>query len=231
VERYWDNRSSEKPGKKEVESRRQIFLVVNPKETALFYLMGVNHIAQSKKPGEALTPDQLSFRNNLRALIQKVGPVLVAEEDSEWALSERNEESIAKEIAKGKAEHRFCDPNNDQRKAMGYKTRRDLKLEIFKSSWDNLSDEEMDARGGAIELSKYFPLRERFWLKCIESFKDKDVIFVCGEAHVDRFKDLLESESIPCAIAVRGIGVTEKDRHDMKIAEDYLAQHPDVTDD
>ncbi len=56
-----------------------------PKETALFHLMGVNHIAQSKEFGADPTPDQLSFRDNLVDLMKKVRPVLIAESALHWS--------------------------------------------------------------------------------------------------------------------------------------------------
>ena len=47
----------------------------------------------------------------------------MAEEDSEEALAEQHQISIAKGIADEKGiEHRFCDPTQQEREAMGYKS-------------------------------------------------------------------------------------------------------------
>jgi hypothetical protein len=70
--------------------------------------------------------------------------------------------------AKG-IEHRFCDPDSSERKALG--------IEV-----DPRKETEADWRK-----------REQVWLSRIADCKDRRVLFVCGDNHYDAFAELLES--------------------------------------
>ena len=113
------------------------------------------------------------------------------------------------------------------RNETGYKDRQTLELEIFMYSWEPLSDEETSARAGAIEILRYFPVREQFWLEQLEDVLREDVVFICGDYHVDRIKPLLNNKGIEYQEVIRGLGVTDEDRQQVRIAEEYLEAHKD----
>ncbi len=101
--------------------------------------------------------------------------------------------------------------------------------ELFKSSesWE-LSNEEMDAKAGAIEMAQYFPIRERFWLEQLANRLDSEVVFVCGDAHIDGFVRLLNARKIPSRIVDRAIGVNDEDKYTVENARKYLDKHPEL---
>lgn len=56
----------------------------------------------------------------------------------------------------------------------------------------------------------------------------KNVLFVCGQAHIESFAQLLNSRGIETSVLAQRIGVNaEEDRLTM-LARDYLAAHPEV---
>jgi hypothetical protein len=98
----------------------------------MLYLIGLAHRAQSRKPDLETTEAQQAFERCLRRTIEEVRLALIAEEDSEEALADRHEVSIARDIAnQNNIEHRFCDPTQEQRRAIGYRDGQSLELNIF----------------------------------------------------------------------------------------------------
>jgi hypothetical protein len=194
----------------------------------MLYLIGLNHRAQARTPESELTAEQLEFSDCLRRTIEEVRPSLIAEEDSEEALLKRSRISLAKELADEHGiEHRFCDPNEEQRRAMGYQDGSWLETQIFMGDREGLSHEEIFCRARAIEIGRYFPIRERFWLDRLYGCTDADVIFVCGDLHIEGFGNILESSGIPSSVVQRAIGLTEEDgRFDAALK--YLRAHPEL---
>jgi hypothetical protein len=163
----------------------------------MLHIIGLNHRAQARKPGAEFTEEQQTLAECLRHTIEGVRPAVIAEEDSEEALAKRGKASIVKEIAdEKKIEHRFCNPTEKQRKAIGYRDGQSLELELFMNDAEGLTNDEIFCRARAIEIGRYFPIRERFWLEQLDGCRDAHVVFVCGDLHVESFGRLLDSNSI-----------------------------------
>lgn len=195
----------------------------------MFYLIGVAHRAQAKTRGCELTEAQGAFAACLRHAVEEIRPDLIAEENSEEALATNRQTSIAKEVAdEAEIEHRLCDPNQEQRQAIGYVDGATMEMAMFMSNEGSLSDDEIRNKARAIEIARYFPLRERFWLDRLEDYCNRDVLFICGDAHVQTFARLLEREGTPCRVLERGIGVNDEDRLWFDQALQYLAGHPEL---
>jgi len=79
----------------------------------------------------------------------------------------------------------------------------------------------------ATEIARYFPLRERFWFDHLPPHRDRDGIFICGDAHVDTFGFLLTRERVEARALVRGLGLDERDRDHYRALQ-YLADHPEL---
>jgi hypothetical protein len=194
----------------------------------MIHLIGLAHRAQSWKPQSERTEAQEAFEHVLRRAIECWRPVLIAEEDSEEALADHQTASIAKEIAlQEKIEHRFCDPTQDERRAIGYRDRGSLALDISMSESADLSGDEINLKAQAIEIARYFPIREQFWLERIAGFRDGSVIFICGDGHIESFGRLLDCNGVPYRVAHRGIGLSDEDRWFEK-ARHYLMEHPEI---
>jgi hypothetical protein len=192
----------------------------------MLYLIGVAHRAQARKPNVGKTGAQHTFESYLRRTIQEVRPVFVAEEDNEEFLADRGELSIAAEVA-GEIgiEHRFCEPNKSQRSVIGSKNFTSIALDLAMA--ERLSDDELALKARAIEIARYFPLRERFWLERLGGCRSVVAVFVCGDIHIGSFGRLLETEGVEHAVLKRGIGVSEKDDPYYRAME-YLNEHPEL---
>lgn len=195
----------------------------------MLHIIGVAHRAQAQRYGAEQTEAQQTFTRCLSDLIQEVHPTFVAEEDSEEALAERNETSISRRIADAQGiEHRLCDPNRQQRREIGYRDGQELEIETFMQDDQGLSNHEIHLKARAIELGRYFPIRERFWLERLHGCRESDAIFVCGNAHIKTFTALLDAEGIQYRIVVHGIGVTAQENEDWHQIKEYLNAHPQL---
>jgi hypothetical protein len=196
----------------------------------MFYLIGVAHRAQQYEEWQTLDENQLRLVKAIRDSIERLSPSVIAEEHSLEALGQFY--SIAKRLAdEFRLEHRFCDPRSDERNRMGYKDRGQLEIEIFTHSWDVPPHDIICGRAGAIEIVIYFPMRERYWLQCLSDVLAQDVLFICGQAHIESFSQLLKSEEIDVTIVAERIGVNAEDDRLMTLARNYLAAHPDPAQD
>src|SRR5260370_20334070 len=131
----------------------------------MFYIIGVAHQVQFKQEGADDSEDQKQFCNALASAIERFKPALVGEEFSEHALKQQGAdyESLTKAVANSlRVEHRFCDPDADTRAKLKYREGTEIALEL--TSDRSLSNAEINDRGFAIEVAKYWPIREKFWL-------------------------------------------------------------------
>jgi hypothetical protein len=203
----------------------------------VFFIIGVAHHVQCAKEGVAESGDQKTFHAVLGDSIERFHPLVVAEELSEYVLSRASEEtgrkceSLAKMISElSEVEHRFCDPDSEARAQMDYKDGSQLIKDAPMEDDEGLSNEEINDRGFAIEVSKYWPRREQFWLHQLSDVLDKNLIFVCGDAHIESFRELLKRNDVDSIVVERHIGVTQNDDEFWNRVTSYLRAHPDLTD-
>lgn len=164
-------------------------------------------------------------------VIRDVGAEYVAEEYSEEAEKDSKRLTLTPRVAvENGAKHRFCDPTKEERKLIGYNIgQRELHLHISMHNPDwNISNDEARRKSWALDIGKYFERRERFWLDKIADLKEKTVVFVCGDAHVDTFGKRLEAAGWQVHVAARGIGVTNEDRSNVAEGLLYLKEHPEI---
>jgi hypothetical protein len=183
--------------------------------------------------GGTETDAQSEFRACLDSAIWTFFPTVVAEELSEYALREMSgargmpQESLTKKVADAAGfAHRFCDPDDKERKKMGYVEGSALTIDMIMRG--TFPDEEAKLRGSAIEVAKYWPRREQFWLDRLSDVVTKDVVFVCGDAHVERFQELLQKNGINSDVVGRHFGVTPYDDQKWADTKAYLAKHPEL---
>jgi len=55
---------------------------------------------------------------------------------------------------------------------------------------------------------KDIPLREQYWLNELKPVLQKDIIFVCGDSHIDSFVELMDSQKFVSRVIKRKIGMT-----------------------
>jgi hypothetical protein len=196
------------------------------------HLVSANHTtAQSSPSGKPENDVQRNYADTLAALIQKAGAQWVAEEYSAEAEEESKRLSLTPRIAtENGATHRFCDPTKQERKKIGYVGQQDphLYIAMHDDDW-NISNDEARRKSWALDIGKYFEVREHFWLDKIADLKEKAVIFVCGDAHIDTFARLLRSDGWEVHVAARGVGgITDEDLRNIAEGLQYLKEHPEI---
>lgn len=128
----------------------------------------------------------------------KESPDLIAEELNEDALRKwKALGSLARETAKHLGiRHLFCDPNLEERKALGIKCFKEIAQEL---GYGPVLTSAQSSEVEKIE-KKHWEKRERFWLgKLIKEQFDK-CIFLVGAGHIDRFSTLLTAHGFRSAI-------------------------------
>jgi hypothetical protein len=164
----------------------------------------------------------------LAKIVRDVGADWVAEEYSKEAEEESKRLSLTRGVAaETGAKHRFCDPPQGERRQIGYVGQQELHLYISMHDPDwNISNDEARRKSWTLDIGKYFERREKFWLDRIADLKERAVVFVCGEAHVDTFGKLLEGAGWELHVAARGIAITDADRRSVAEGLEYLEEHP-----
>ena len=196
----------------------------------MIYLIGSDHAAHASKDGSPHTEEQQKYAAVLRELTERLKPVLIAEEYSESAERENGTISITRTMYP--ALHRFCEPTDAERKAQGYLGPQDLQRLVMDhgKNRDTQTWDEAVANAWAICAGKYFVIRERMWIERIKHEVEQDLIFVCGEMHLNTFPTTLQNAGLKSEIMERGIGVTREKQALADAAFRFLAEHPDCID-
>jgi len=134
----------------------------------MIYLLGIDHQVQHQKQ----TRDSVVFAFYLSEKIKELNIKLIGEEWFQDLLKENGVATTAtQDVAqRNQVEHRFCDPNRNERSVIG---------------WRSKSDDSV---------------REKFWLEKIKDVTDQNVIFVCGADHLSSFSKLLTDTRYICEI-------------------------------
>jgi|CZKF01.1.fsa_nt_gi hypothetical protein len=167
----------------------------------MVYLIGVDHVrAQRRKRGEELTDCQREFQSVVESAIRSIDPCLLAEEDHPEFLSRDGADSILLGIAMAhriKNRHRFVDPNDTERERIGYRALYGPPYEAVLTS--------------AHEITHQFPKREEFWFGKLQDIIDRDILFVCGWAHIESFSALLTRKEVSFSVWANKIGACLSD--------------------
>jgi hypothetical protein len=118
-----------------------------------------------------------NFREFLFDAARSISSGAIGEEMSSSRVQEfQGGASVTKEVAEALGiRHEFCDPDREERKALGLATAAEL---------------QHDERSG-------FPRRETFWLKRIWPLLARaPVIFVCGSNHIESFGARLKDNGV-----------------------------------
>jgi len=180
----------------------------------MLYLIGVEHGVQSVPVTGAETPNHTEYRVCLEQAIHTYKPVVVGEEYSQDSLSRAEyvnrepQEFFTRKIAeKARVKHLLCDPDLKTRLAMGYQSPFCWSQLISELS-EPVSQSECHLLSRGLEIVKDIPVREQYWVNQLKQFLGKDIIFVCGDSHVESFAELLDSQTIPSTVVKREIGMT-----------------------
>jgi hypothetical protein len=206
----------------------------------MLYLIGVMHEVQSISVGGEETADHTSYRLCLERTIQEYEPAFIAEEYSDDALSmsavRRNEpqEFFTKKVATSRnVEHLLCDAPLKVKYSMGYQGWDGWEIQISRIGLPLYDCEDLLPR--ALEIVKDFPIREDYWLNQLRHILQMEVVFVCGDVHVDTFGSRLKSNGIPYQIVERRIGMpanlTEEFQRERERVRAYIERSAQRIDD
>jgi hypothetical protein len=188
----------------------------------MFYLIGVNHDAQRRAPKDDLTPEHIELESCLKKAIDDYHPELIAVEENEEHLKNKKTGLIDISIpgivaACHGIKTLFCDPTTAQRVEIGYRDAKDIQM------LEGLG--KIPAQ--AIEMALFFRRREEFWICRLSNYLNSEVIFVCGENHLETFSARLESRGVESKVICKGIGVSRAQRADYQAALKFKCEDPD----
>ena len=177
-----------------VKGRRQSGLIrMNPR---IVVLVGTSHSIQMATGG---TCQQLvdRFEAFLTNLCATKGIRGVAEELNPEALALRNRStSIPQRIAVArKLEHRFCDPNRQERADLGIVEETQIEMKAWVHEWSKNET--------ATQQTMHRTMRERLWLRELNRMEQWPVLFVCGANHMSSFQQILEQDNITVCVAAK----------------------------
>jgi hypothetical protein len=179
----------------------------------MVYLIGVEHKIQGICVGGDETPDQIEYRSSLERAIEQYDPTVVAEEYSEDALKMWTYlrgtpyEYFTKRITDSKGvKHLPCDTGTEMKCGFGIQGTAGWRQQIScLGNHESYKNDELLPE--ALDVIKDFPLRENYWLEELKDVLHEDVIFVCGDYHVDTFSRRLHNKGIKTQIVAREIGM------------------------
>lgn len=196
----------------------------------MFHIAGVDHHLQSLDPQllrqNRTPPAQLSFAGWLDETINRLNPTLLAEEQHiDWLGSRVSIPQVLAWNRVPRVPHEFCDAGKEERKNLRYRNF-DLLKQRLQICRPDLSNRNVEVRATAIEMAREFPKREEFWLASMQSHDVSRTIFICGEAHVEGFTQMLANRGWKSEILVRGLGMKQYDHQLLSEARLLLSYEP-----
>jgi hypothetical protein len=194
-------------------------------------LVGVNHSVQYV--GRFTDPAELqAFYRELEKQCIGRKAELTAEELNQEQLDESSEptqKSVCCQVAKKlNIKHIFCNPTKAQYKQNGYKQENEIAMKLWQKDMSGKAGSDFEIEAKAIEICKYFPWRENYWLEKLKNYSNKSVIFVCGQSHLETFPKRLNQLAIPNQIISSGWGVDTSDRERYAQVKQFIKDnYPD----
>jgi len=134
-------------------------------------------------PKQKITAFQEFLTNTARALrVAVIGEEM--SEDRIFAYG-HNAVSVAQLVAKKlQIAHVFCEPDKSARRELGLRAGEEMAhhvAEIAKRTNRDVIEVHSE------EVRKQFPMREAFWLSCLEPHANNPILFICGADHCETF--------------------------------------------
>jgi hypothetical protein len=184
----------------------------------MIFIVGVNHEIQYWFEGCSASTKE--FKKYLETEVVNRNITLIAEElsnetISNEAISKHNAaiDSVARVVASSKgSKHQFCDPDSKVRKDLGIpchdKISNDqIKKKLGLKLTGGLSPQE--AKVFYEEYAKYHSVREEYWFSLIKDCVCSNVIFICGDNHVENFHKLVIKKGCQAEVLSRDWKIKE----------------------
>ena len=167
----------------------------------MIYLFGLRHSIQDDwdTAGPTLRGRLERLKTALADTVQSLKIVAIVEETSEEYEAKAGKKSLARLLAEGMVpplSYQPCEPSTLERNALGIPTAQEI---IERCRNDGYTDGSLEQCRDA-ELLKYFPQRERYWLKRLRRVAVRPVLLVCGPDHIRTFSCRLTESGMPCRV-------------------------------
>jgi hypothetical protein len=172
----------------------------------MIYLIGVNHRIQHNGNNSSDLSKRNGFINYLLRKVNEFDVLLIAEEFNQEALTRSDATKATAKIAAEKAriEHRFCDPDSQERVRIGIPSCVELQIELFGKAKTIRNHKENELL--QIKCKKFNSIREKYWFEKIKDKSLYNVVFICGDDHIESFQSLLNGIGIETVILAKGWG-------------------------
>lgn len=147
-------------------------------------IIGTSHRYQRRTPDvPANVIDE--FSEYLRQSVEESNAAAIAEEMSGAALEENGlPNSVAQMVSSQLGiPHLLADPSPEEREQLGIRQRNEITCAGF---FADLTTDEIEA-----QVRQSYDIRETYWLTRLAALDVYPVIFICGAAHVEPFRDKL----------------------------------------
>lgn len=176
----------------------------------VFYLIGCDHRnAQTYRNDSSLAaPEnctQAEFKKLILTSILRLRIDLIAEEANTDILRNTQRQSVVLEAAcESGIAHRFCEPTWDEKNELSIEE----DLPFFGPCPPPEWVERIPSLGVSRrhDIAHRWPVREEFWLSCLSDKLNRNVLFVCGDAHRWTFRRRLEAKGIQVRLIAKRVG-------------------------
>jgi hypothetical protein len=174
------------------------------------YLIGCDHRkAQTYRNNSELADPENSTQFEFKAIvanaIRKHHPLLVAEEMHMDILKATQRRSVAAEAAvEAGVPHRCCDPNWDEREALGIEDDLPFLGPSVPSEWVRKIGTEREAM--LHDIAHRWAVREKFWIKQLGEDINRPLLFICGDGHRWTLRRRVEALGIAVAVIGKKLG-------------------------
>lgn len=160
------------------------------------YLLGVNHAVQWNTNKDKTT----FYLQYLKKIIRKYNIQFIGEE---WNSDSSKINNILittthKLSDKLGIPYEECDPNIRERESRGIPNNNQILKKLNIHAEDLIKGTRKDEI--SIEQSKYFCIREKYWLEQLNKHKFNTAIFICGSQHLVSFHNLIGQNGIKSEI-------------------------------
>jgi hypothetical protein len=166
------------------------------------YLIGTRHKFQVRDP-QNLASDADAFKSLVTNAATQYQVRLIAEEMNLESLESRGAtQSICQEVAHALGKpHCYCEPNSNERAVLGIEDVDDLviRLEAWLNCPRGTSQEDADKKAQPRIRAKH-EKREKEWLRRLKAHGLFPVLFICGDDHVNYFRELAEHTGFPVTV-------------------------------
>lgn len=183
----------------------------------ILYLVGVEHESTRYIQTRGLTKNNLAFIEAIESAMREHSYDLLAEEEQPERLIKLGAISLLQAIHLARnIRHAFVDPNVRERERIGYKEYgkiaglEDFKTQVSQPLLQKNEDCECEILkiAYAHEIAHQFSIREMFWIEELKKSQANEILFVCGDIHLDTFPRLLGNCGIDSKIERRSIGIS-----------------------